>query len=117
MIEQVNANVDLKEQLFIDFRQNYNTKVRKGHHNKRNDDKDFQFMIDQLDHLKANVKLPGRTFGNFEHEENFFNTINKANFIRWCNTKLKVAATQMETKMTSPVSGNCELSSERSDSE
>ena len=90
-IQQVNAVLDIKEELFYHTRRVHGVTVRKGKHNARSDGYDFEKLLKNLQQTDAHLVKPGRQFGNLEYPKNILDDdlFNKASFFRWLTQKNK----------------------------
>ena len=99
-VQQVNATVDIKEELFLKTRESHGVKIRSGNHRARSDDKDYAMLVSHLTETQAHMKIDGRTFGNFQFPENLMedDLFNKAEFYRWLVSKNKEAKAVLGAK-------------------
>ena len=95
-IQQVNAVIDIKEELFLHTRRAHGVTVRRGKHKARSDDRDFAMLLKNLQQTEAHVVKSGRCFGSLKYPKNILDDadlFNKASFFRWVTQKNKDFAT------------------------
>ena len=99
-VQQVNATVDIKEELFLKTRESHGVRIRSGNHRARSDDKDYAMLLTHLTETQAHMKIEGRTFGDFQFPENLMedDMFNRAEFYRWLGTKNKEAKAVLVAK-------------------
>ena len=99
-VHQVNAMLDIKEELFLQTRVAHGVNVRSGNHSARSDAKDYALLFSHLSEVKADKQISGRTFGDFKFKEDLMddNVFDKAEFYRWIVTKNKEAKTTLYAK-------------------
>ena len=99
-IQQMNATVDIKEQLFLLMRESRGIRIRSGKHKARTDDKDYDMLFNHLTETKAHLKVHGRIYGDFNLRENIMNDnrFDNVPFYRWLSTKNKEMRNVLNTR-------------------
>ena len=99
-VMQTNKCIDIKEQLFYNTRKTHGVNIRKGRHNPRSDDKDYNALVFHLNETRAHKRLPGRTFGDIKYPANLLDDekFNKSAFYRWLIQKNKEAKSELRAK-------------------
>ena len=69
-MQQVNATMDIKEDMYVKMREAHGVPIRKGKHSARSDAKDFELLFLHLTKTEAHRKIKGRSFENYNLEEN-----------------------------------------------
>ena len=92
-VQLVNQTIEIKEKFYHEVRKAHGIKIRSGRHVPRSDTVDYKTAFKCLDETEAHLRIPGRSFGNFDFPLDITEDprFDKASFIRWLTTKNKEA--------------------------